>query len=115
MAVPAPSIAPSAIPGGKNHLVFTGNVGVAGVSQNLNISLMAFPEQIRKDPSFQDQLQVTFKALDDNITFVGPATLAAGNFFDNPNVNEYVQVQVTSDLTTRQCMVIVEHRHSIGR
>lgn len=115
MAVPSPSIAPSLIPGSTNNLVYTGNVGVAGVSQNLNIDLRAFSEQIRKDARFRDQLLVTVKALDDNITFVGPATLADGNFFNSTGINEYVQVQVTSDLSTRQCMVIVEHRHTSVR
>ena len=119
MSVPAPSIAPAAIPGGSNNLLYTGDVGVAGVNADLNIALTAFPQFIREDPRFRDQLYITFKSLDANLTFAGPNVLPDGAFVPVPGTdplpNEYVRVQVTSDLATRQCMILLEHRHSAIR
>jgi hypothetical protein len=119
VSVPAPSITPTLVPGSTNNLLYAGNVGAAGVNTDLNISLMGFPEHIRLDPQFRDQLLVTFKSLDANLSFAGPNVLVDADFVPvpgtDPQPNEYVQIQVTSDLVTRQCMILLEHRHTYTR
>lgn len=116
MAVPAPSIAVVQLAGGVHHYRYTGNVGVAGVAQTLNVDLTAIPERLRRDPNFQDQLKVDFKALDTGLSAVSPAVLTAGDFFDDGDaVNAYFALSVTSDLATRQCLVLIELPHTYTR
>lgn len=115
MPVPAPAIKPLAVSGGKHTYVYQGNVGVAGVAANLNIDLTDIPVYIRQDPAFISMLYVTFKSLADEITAVAPSTIASSDFHGSVSGDYYVTLQVTSDLVTRQCMVLVEPRHSLTR
>jgi hypothetical protein len=116
MAVPAPSIALAEIPGGVQHYSFVGEVGVSGVAQDLNIDLTAIPARIRQDPYFVEQFQLTVEAITAGITSIGPPTLTSGDFTSSPNEpNEYVTIQVSSDLATRQISLLAEARHTYTR
>ncbi len=116
MAVPSPSIRPVQEPGGTHTYVYSGIVEQSGSAQDLNIDLTDIPLVIRQDPKFRGMLLVTFKSLNDNLSAVGPAVLQNADFHDDgAETNAYLTVQVTSDVDTRTCLVIVEPRHSIGR
>lgn len=116
MAVPSPSISVSDIPGGVQHYLFDGQIGVAGVAQTLNIDLTAIPARIRRDKNFQDQLVVTVKSLEQGLTEIGPALLTSANFFDDGlEPNAYIAVLVTSDVATRNAQILVEARHTATR
>lgn len=113
MAVPAPSIAPTLIAGSTNHATFQGACGIAGVAQDLYIDLTCFAENIRLDPNFSSQLYVIVKSLSDGLSQVGPTNPASVTTVDEEN--EYTTIQVTSDNVANQFLVIVEHRHTVGR
>lgn len=113
MAVPAPSVQPTAITGGNLHFRFVGAVGVNGVAQDLNIDLTQMQLQLRNSKNFTDQLEVQFQALDPGITAVAPVTLVAGDFHGSPI--EYVTLQVTSDNVANQCAITITLPHSVVR
>lgn len=116
MSVPSPSIKPLREPGGTHTYIYNGIVEQSGSAQDLNIDLTEIPLIIRQSADFQGMLFVIFKSLDSNLTAVGPAILQASDFHDDGSeTNAYVTVQVTSDTDERECLVIVEPRHSIGR
>lgn len=116
MAVPSPSVKPLREPGGTHTFVYNGEVEQSGSAQDLNIDLTEIEAYIRADPKFQNQLYVILKSLDSNVTFAGPAVLTADDFHDDGDeVNAYVTIQVTSDATDREIMLLVEPRHSLGR
>lgn len=112
MAVPAPSIQPTPISGGKFVLQYVGAVGVNGTT-TLNIDLTEYPENFRESAHFVDQLRIDFKALDAGLTFAGPAILVEADFHGSPY--EYVAIQVTSDNVANDCIVTVTLPHSIMR
>lgn len=115
MAVPSPAIKPLVVAGGTHTFAYRGAVGVTGSNQNLNIDLTDIDKYIRQDPNFINMLLVTFKALDDGITFVGPDNLVSADFHGSVSGDYYVTVQVTSDDVANLCMVLLEPRHSISR
>ena len=119
MSIPSPSVKPLRVPGGTHTYVYRGIVEQSGVAQDLNIDLTDIPLIIRQDPHFQDMLFVEFKSLNNALTFAGPDALTPGDTSlwhnDGDETNAYLTIQVTSDLDTRLCFILVEPRHSIGR
>jgi hypothetical protein len=116
MPIPSPSVKPLREPGGTHTYIYQGIVEQSGVAQDLNLDLTAIPLIIRQDTHFQSMLLVTFKSLDNALTFAGPPLLTATEFHDDGDeTNAYLTIQVSSDLDTRECMILVEPRHSIGR
>lgn len=119
MSVPSPSIAPAPVGGTTHNLLYQGDVNASGVSADLNISLMGFPEHIRLDPFFRENLVISFQTLNSNLTFAGPPVIPDSAYVPvpgtDPQPNEYVRIQVTSDLPTRQCVIGLTHRHSYTR
>lgn len=114
MAIPTPSVKPLQVPGGTHTYVYNDIIGTVGPI--LYIDLTDIPGRLREDPNFQEMLYVIFKGLDDDITAVSPAVLAALNFGDDgAEINAWVQLNVTSAVGTALCMIIVEPRHTIGR
>lgn len=114
MAIPAPSIKPLRVQRGTHTFVYEGVVGQSGIEQDLHIDLTDIPLRLRKDPAFRDMLQIDFKSLDSGLTFAGPLQPTAFND-DGSETNAYLTIQVSSDSAERNCGVLVEPRHSIGR
>lgn len=115
MSVPSPSIAPTKAAGSTLHAVYAGPVVAVGETA-LNVNLTFLSKEIRSSQYFRAQLQVSFKALDNDISFVGPAVLTDANFFDGDDEpNEYVQIDVTSVSGEEECLVEVVLPHSIIR
>ena len=116
MAVPSPSVKPLRETGGTHTYIYSGIVEQSGAAQDLNIDLTEIPLVIRKSSDFQGMLFIIFKSLDSNLSAAAPSVLQASDFHnDGTETNAYVTLQVTSDVDTRECLVIVEPRHSIGR
>jgi hypothetical protein len=116
VTVPAPSIALAQLDGGVQFYSYEGQIGVAGLLQNLNIDLTAIPALIRADPFFADQVEIKVQALATGISFFGPSEVTSADFTSGPNQpNEYLTVQVSSDLVTRQISLLLEIRHTYTR
>lgn len=114
--IPSPSIAPAAPQGSTFRGEYNGAVVALGVNTPLNISLMYLPREVRSQPYFKKQFQLTVKSLDANLTNVSPAVLADANFFDDgEEPNAYVQVLVSAVAGTEQVQVIATLPHSIVR
>lgn len=119
MSIPSPNVKPLRVPGGTHTYVYSGIVEQSGTAQDLHIDLTDIPLILRQDQHFQAMLLIEFKSLDNGLSFAGPADLAPGDPLiwhnDGAETNAYLTVQVTSDLDTRPCLILVEPRHSIGR
>jgi hypothetical protein len=113
MAVPSPSVKPTAIVGGTLHFRYVGAVGVSGAAVALNVDLTEMELQLRQSLHFVDQLQVVFKALDEGITAVTPVILGASDFHGSPI--EYLTILVTSDNVANDCLIEVVLPHSVVR
>lgn len=91
-----------------------GGVATLAATSSLHIDLTAFPERLRSDPHFVDQLQVIVQGLDEGIANVTPYTLLAVDFHGTP-VIEYLTVSAVSDSDANDCVVTVKMPHSHTR
>jgi hypothetical protein len=106
------NFAATQVPGGVLHYADSERqVGVAGAAVAQTWDLTVFPEEIRKDPSFRDQLLATFQAVDTGVTAVAsPSILPAA-----PALPEQLQVLITAVATTDRVNLSLVLPHSVVR
>lgn len=117
MALPAPTL----IAGGVHHVVAEGTVDVGvgegqvpafGANQLMLVSVLAFSQQLRRDDSFQDQVYVTAKAMDNTITDVRLDAVPFATGADGLASQLRLRVDITADT---DLYLRIEFHHSTGR
>lgn len=107
------------VPSGKHHAVATGSitqgagfgeVAAIGASQLMQLRL-PFPADFAAKPGFADQLYVTAKSLDGNVTDV--RLNATPITFDT--VSAILRLDVDISLAPASMNILIEAHHSIGR
>lgn len=107
------------VPSGKHHAVATGSITqgagfgeIAGAGNNQLMQLrLPFPISIAVVPGFVDQLYVTAKSLDGNVSDI--RLDATPVVFDT--VSPILRLRVDAAVLPANTYILIEAHHSIGR